>query len=102
MKPETLASQALVSWISQQIPNDIPDIVCQGLPPLDVKHLLSGLKTLGKHGLDTAKISLALDGFEIDEAGLNKLANSVGYKTHNGLADSLFIAALPLNDHRQH
>ena len=102
MKPETLASQALVSWISQQIPNDIPDIVCQGLPPLDVKHLLSGLKTLGKHGLDTAKISLALDGFEIDEAGLNKLANSVGYKAHNGLADSLFIAARWRNDHRKY
>jgi Holliday junction resolvasome RuvABC ATP-dependent DNA helicase subunit len=102
MKPETLASQALVSWISQQIPTDIPDIVCQGLPPLDVKHLLSGLKSLGKRGLDPAKISLALDGFEIDEAGLNKLANTVGYKGHNGLADSLFIAARWRNDHHKH
>jgi Holliday junction resolvasome RuvABC ATP-dependent DNA helicase subunit len=102
MKPETLASQALVSWISQQIPSGIPDIVCQGLPPLDVKHLLSGLKTLGKQGLDTGKVSLALDGFDIDEAGLNKVANTVGYKAHNGLADSLFIAARWRNDHRKY
>jgi Holliday junction resolvasome RuvABC ATP-dependent DNA helicase subunit len=102
MKPETLAAQAVVSWIGQQIPSGIPDIVCQGLPPLDVKHLLSGLKTLGKHGLDTGKVSLALDGFDIDEAELNKVANAVGYKAHNGLADSLFIAARWRNDHRKY
>jgi Holliday junction resolvasome RuvABC ATP-dependent DNA helicase subunit len=102
MTPEALASQALVSWINQQIPGGIPDIVCQGLPPLDVKHLLRGLKSLGKEGLDTAKVSLALDGFDVDEAGLNKLANSVGYKSHNGLADSLFMAARWRNDHRQY
>jgi hypothetical protein len=47
MTPKTLASQALVSWIRQQIPNGLSDIVCQGLPPLDVKHLLAGLKALG-------------------------------------------------------
>jgi hypothetical protein len=102
MKPETLAAQAVVSWIGQQIPSGIPDIVCQGLPPLDVKHLLSGLKALGKQGLDTGKVSLALDGFDIDEAGLNKVANTVGYKAHNGLADSLFIAARWRNDHRKY
>jgi Holliday junction resolvasome RuvABC ATP-dependent DNA helicase subunit len=103
MNPETLASQALISWIALQIPNgSIPDVVCQGLPPLDVKHLLSGLKALGKRGLDTAKVSLALDGFGIDEAGLNKLANTVGYKPHNGLADSLFMAARWRNDHHKY
>jgi Holliday junction resolvasome RuvABC ATP-dependent DNA helicase subunit len=102
MTPEALASQALVSWINQQIPRGIPDIVCQGLPQLDVKHLLRGLKSLGKEGLDTAKVSLALDGFEVDEAGLNKIANTVGYKFHNGLADSLFMAARWRNDHRKY
>jgi Holliday junction resolvasome RuvABC ATP-dependent DNA helicase subunit len=103
MKTETLASQAVISWIVQQIPHGrIPDIVCQGLPPLDVKYLLAGLKKLGKQGLDISQVSLALDGFGIDEAGLNKLANTVGYKPHNGLADSLFIAARWRNDHRKY
>lgn len=102
MTPKTLASQALVSWIRQQIPNGLSDIVCQGLPPLDVKHLLAGLKALSKEHLDTGKLSLALDGFELDEAGLNKVANTAGYKPHNGLADSLFIAARWRNDHRKY
>jgi hypothetical protein len=67
-----------------------------------VKHLLRGLKTLGKHGLDTAKVSLALEGFEVDEVELNKLANAVGYKPHNGLADSIFMAARWRNDHHKY
>jgi|HubBroStandDraft_6_1064221.scaffolds.fasta_scaffold06110_3 Holliday junction resolvasome RuvABC ATP-dependent DNA helicase subunit len=102
MTPKTLASQAVLSWIEQQIPRGVPDVVCQGLPPLDVKHLLEGLKALGKHGLDTTRVSLAVDGFDIDTTGLNKLANSVGYKPHNGLADGLFMAARWRNDHRKH
>jgi Holliday junction resolvasome RuvABC ATP-dependent DNA helicase subunit len=101
MTPEKLVSQALVSWIGQQIPA-LPDVVCQGLPALDVKYLLVGLKALNKHGLDTAKLSLALDGFDIDEAELNKTANAVGYRPNNGLADSLFVAARWRNDHHKH
>ena len=102
MTPETLVSQALVTWIGQQVPAGLSDIVCQGLPPLDVKHLLAGLKALEKQGLDTSKLSLALDGFEIDEAALNKTANVVGYKPNNGLSDSLFVAARWRNDHRKY
>jgi hypothetical protein len=102
MTPEALASQALVSWIDQQMPDGLSDIVCQGLPQLDIKHLLAGLKSLEKRHLNIAKISLALDGFGIDEAGLNKLANASGYKAHNGLADSLFVAARWRNDHRKY
>src|SRR5262249_39772710 len=102
MTPRALASQALVSWIRQQIPGGLSDVVCQGLPPLDIKHLLAGLRALSKEQLDTGKLSLALDGFEIDEAELNKVANTVGYKPHNGLADSLFVAARWRNDHRKY
>jgi holliday junction DNA helicase RuvB len=102
MTPETLASQALISWIGQQIPAGLSDVVCQGLPPLDLKHLLSGLKALENQGLDISKLSLALDGFDIDEAGLNKTANAVGYKPHNGLSDSLFVAARWRNDHHKY
>ena len=43
-----------------------------------------------------------MDDFEIGEVGLNNLANSVGYKAHNGLADSLFIAARWRDDHRKY
>src|SRR6185437_12374199 len=71
-------------------------------PPLDIKHLLAGLKALNKEHLDTGKLSLALDGFAIDEAELNKVANTVGYKPHNGLANSLFVAARWRNDHRKY
>lgn len=102
MRSDTFASQALISWISQQIPSGVPDVVCQGLPPLDIEHLLSGLRALGKKGFDIGKVSLALDGFDIDEAGLNKVANTVGYKAHNGLSDSLFVAARWRNDHRKY
>lgn len=91
-------SEALAAWIFDRIEQEV-DFAREGLPRCDVGVLL---QSLAAGGLPARDFSLALVGFEVDEAQLQASAATAGLSDLAGITTDLHVAIEWRNTRERH
>jgi len=99
MNREQLISQALVSWIDDNL-LIVSDIARQSLPQMDINYFLGSLSKLEK--FEPRKYSIALVGFGPNRSELADLASKNGLSELRGISDDLYVAASWRNNRKEH
>ena len=90
--------EALAAWILDRLEDD-NDFAREGLPPCEINALIAAL---AEGRLPARDFSLAVVGFDVDEAAVRASAAKHGLDTLNGITVDLHVATQWRNDRGQH